>query len=437
MDFNASVDTFSSKMATVVHQVMNVLCRNITLENGTVIQSCKDDMNGSGGEWAFGLVEFCKVLYGLICIIGLCGNTLVIYVVLRYSKMQTVTNIYILNLAIADEMFLVGLPFLIIVMAVEYWPFGTVFCKIFLTITSINQFTSSVLLTVMSADRYIAVCHPITSPRYRTPTIATIVCLTAWTVSALLMVPVYLYGKTFITNGKVTCNIIWPESKWMNGTKTFTLYSFLLGFFLPLLLIMTFYLLVIMKLKTVGPKNKSAEKRRSHRKVTILVLTVITVYVLCWLPYWIVQVLLAFSTPRNPQTSLRLIVFLLTGCLSYANSAMNPILYAFLSDNFKKSFLKAFTCAAGKDVNQHLHAENSFFPKRGKQGSGKRSKSSAGSCVGKNSNKDDPDSDNIGHDMLDPSTAITMTSRNNSALHTVNFKDAALLQPLNNGVTEI
>lgn len=45
---------------------------------------------------------------------------------------------------------------------------------------------------------------------------------------------------------------------------------------------------------------------------------------------------------------------------------MNPILYAFLSDNFKKSFMKAFTCAKTKEINAQLHAENSFFPKFGR-----------------------------------------------------------------------
>lgn len=45
---------------------------------------------------------------------------------------------------------------------------------------------------------------------------------------------------------------------------------------------------------------------------------------------------------------------------------MNPILYAFLSDNFKKSFMKAFTCAKTKEVNAQLHAENSFFPRFGR-----------------------------------------------------------------------
>jgi hypothetical protein len=45
---------------------------------------------------------------------------------------------------------------------------------------------------------------------------------------------------------------------------------------------------------------------------------------------------------------------------------MNPILYAFLSDNFKKSFMKAFTCAKTKEINAQLHAENSFFPRFGR-----------------------------------------------------------------------
>ncbi len=55
---------------------------------------------------------------------------------------------------------------------------------------------------------------------------------------------------------------------------------------------------------------------------------------------------------------------LLAGCLSYSNSAMNPVLYAFLSENFKKSFLKACTCATGRDVNAALQVENSAFPRK-------------------------------------------------------------------------
>lgn len=135
------------------------------------------------------------------------------------------------------------------------------------------------------------------------------------------------------------------------------------------MLILLFYVLVICKLRTVGPKNKSKEKKKSHRKVTYLVLTVITVYVFFWLPYWIGQVYITFLPPMPMDHSEAHLTFLLlTGCLSYANSAVNPILYAFLSENFKKSFAKAFTCAAGHEVNAQLHVENSVLARRSSRG---------------------------------------------------------------------
>lgn len=86
----------------------------------------------------------------------------------------------------------------------------------------------------------------------------------------------------------MTCNILWSHPNvGALGGSTFTLYSLILGFAMPLSLILVFYYLVIKKLQTVGPKNKSKDKKRSHRKVTRLVLTVITVYILCWSPYWV------------------------------------------------------------------------------------------------------------------------------------------------------
>ena len=101
----------------------------------------------------------------------------------RFSKMHTVTNTYILHLAVADECFLVGIPFLIATMSFGQWPFGMTMCKIYFTTTSINQITSSLFLMVLSADRYVAVCHPISSPRFRTGIIAKIVSLSVWLMS--------------------------------------------------------------------------------------------------------------------------------------------------------------------------------------------------------------------------------------------------------------
>lgn len=305
-----------------------------------------------------------KMLYAVVCIIGLMGNTLVIYVVLRFSNMQTVTNMYILNLAIADECFLIGMPLIITTMHIGNWMFGSVLCKAYMVSTSITQFTSSIFLLIMSADRYIAICHHISSPKYRTPLVSRIVSTIAWAASALIMLPIMLYANIMAKpNGGFSCNVLWPEHHGHIPGFSFTIYSLVLGFVIPLCFIMTFYCLVIRKLQTVAKKtNKSKGKRRSHRKVTKLVLTVITVYILCWLPYWISQVALISSPGKMCSTRLEVTVFILVGCLGYSNSAINPILYAYLSDNFKKSFLKACTCAKSRDVNAQLKLENSVMP---------------------------------------------------------------------------
>lgn len=97
--------------------------------------------------------------------------------------------------------------------------------------------------------------------------------------------------------------------------------------------------------------------------------------------------------------------------MSYSNSAVNPILYAFLSDNFKKSFLKACTCAANKDVNATLHLENSVFPKKTKQSSERfRPSRTRGTSVCAN-NEDECDVGPLVSRGDASTSAITMTSR--------------------------
>ncbi|KAF5291674.1 hypothetical protein FQA39_LY14311 [Lamprigera yunnana] len=357
-----------------------------------------------------------EILFAIVCLVGLLGNSLVIYVVIRFSKMQTVTNMYIVNLAIADECFLIGIPFLLVTMIKSSWIFGEVMCKAYLILTSINQFTSSIFLFIMSADRYIAVCHPISSPKFRTPFIS----------SHSKQEENWRPEENGQNISFKSCVIVWADNSTENSTEseqkatTFILYSFVFSFAIPLCLTLIFYCLVIQKLKTVGPKNKSKEKKRSHRKVTNLVLTVVTVYVLCWLPYWIAQIAMTF-TPSNERPSQFVVtIHLLAFCLSYSNSAMNPILYAFLSDNFKKSFLKACTCAAGKDVNATLHLENSVFPRK-KQASDKRKSTRATSICPNNEDYCDA---GLLVSRGDPSTsAITLTSRSNITLAMADIKD--------------
>ena len=104
-------------------------------------------------------------------------------------------------------------------------------------------------------------------------------------------------------------------------------------------------------------------KKKSRRKVTRMVLTVIAVYVICWLPYWLFQIITQYITSMWPW--LRKFYQLIT-ILSYANSAVNPIIYAFLSENFRRTFARAFGCATAAEVDRVLkrtgHQQSEAMP---------------------------------------------------------------------------
>lgn len=183
-DTRSAINYFHQYILQTFYPTHNATALNETLQYVT----CPSIQNPMGNVIAI-------ILYLVVCIVGIFGNSLVIYVVLRFSKMQTVTNRYILNLAIADECFLIGIPFLLTTMYFNEWMFGPILCKLYMISTSITQFTSSIFLLIMSADRFIAVCHPISSPRFRTPIVSKIVSLIAWGTSAIIMLPVMLYGE--------------------------------------------------------------------------------------------------------------------------------------------------------------------------------------------------------------------------------------------------
>ncbi|XP_055991213.1 somatostatin receptor type 5 [Sorex fumeus] len=274
------------------------------------------------------------LLYLLVCALGLGGNTLVIYVVLRHAKMKTVTNIYILNLAVADVLFMLGLPFLATQYMVSSWPFGPVLCRLVTTLDGINQFTSIFCLTVMSVDRYLAVVHPVRSARWRRPRVAKLASATVWVFSLLMSLPLVIFAD--VQEGLGICNVCWPEPVGL-WSALFIVYTSVLGFFGPLLVICLCYLLIVVKVKASGVRV-GAPRRRSERKVTRMVLVVVLVFAGCWLPFFVVNIVnLAVVLPEEPVSTG---AYFFVVILSYANSCANPVLYGFLSDNFRQSFRK-------------------------------------------------------------------------------------------------
>lgn len=94
------------------------------------------------------------VFFGLIGVLGLLGNSLVVIVVAANPGMRSTTNILIINLAIADLLFvLFCIPFTATDFVMPYWPFGDTWCKVVQYLIIVTACASVYTLVLMSLDR--------------------------------------------------------------------------------------------------------------------------------------------------------------------------------------------------------------------------------------------------------------------------------------------
>ncbi|RWS00940.1 Somatostatin receptor type 1-like protein [Dinothrombium tinctorium] len=275
------------------------------------------------------------IAYWVVFGFGIIGNILVLSVILIFSKMKTVTNIYIFNLALVDILSLSTIP----IFVRNQWTFGPTICKVYTTAMTIFDFSGSFLVAALSADRYLAICRPHTANACRTKAGATLVNILVWVMSAVFAMPLFVFADTkHNKEGGTTCKVYWPDVDIINGTKVQFIYLFTFGFLIPFAFIVTFYFLILCKIRNLD----SPKSRTRRRRVTFLVLTLITVFMICWLPYWVNHIILAFV---DAPISLPIAIFsLVAAWLSFTNSAINPLIYGFTNKNFQDHFLKLFKC---------------------------------------------------------------------------------------------
>eukprot|EP00070_Physeter_catodon_P001969 XP_007104006.1 nociceptin receptor isoform X2 [Physeter catodon] len=299
-------------------------------------------LNASHGAFLpLGLKVTIVGLYLAVCIGGLLGNCLVMYVILRHTKMKTATNIYIFNLALADALVLLTLPFQGTDVLLGFWPFGNALCKTVIAIDYYNMFTSTFTLTAMSVDRYVAICHPIRALDVRTSNKAQAVNVAIWALASVVGVPVAIMGSAQVEDEEIEClvEIPAPQDYW---GPVFAACIFLFSFVVPVLVISVCYSLMIRRLRGVRLLSGSREKDRNLRRITRLVLVVVAVFVGCWTPVQVFVLVQGLGVQPGSETAVAILRF--CTALGYVNSCLNPVLYAFLDENFKACFRK-FCCA--------------------------------------------------------------------------------------------
>lgn len=327
----------------VMSNSSSVFCRNFSNSSSLVnMNSSRCDRTAELDKSATPVIVaiIITALYSIVCVLGLVGNVLVMYVIIRYTKMKTATNIYIFNLALADALATSTLPFQSVNYLMGTWPFGDWLCKIVMSIDYYNMFTSIFTLTTMSVDRYIAVCHPVKALDFRTPRNAKIVNVCNWILSSAIGLPVMVMASTTTDYHSssltvIDCTLLFPHPSWY-WENLLKICVFIFAFIMPVLIITVCYGLMILRLKSVRMLSGSKEKDRNLRRITRMVLVVVAVFIVCWTPIHIFVIIKALVT--IPSSLLQTVTWHFCIALGYTNSCLNPVLYAFLDENFKRCF---------------------------------------------------------------------------------------------------
>lgn len=291
---------------------------------------------------------FLVVVYSLVCFLGILGNGLVI-VIATFKMKKSVNTVWFVNLAVADFLFNAFLPVHITYAAMDYhWVFGKAMCKISNFLLSHNMYTSVFLLTVISFDRCISVLLPVWSQNHRSVRLAYMTCAAVWTLAFFLSSPSLVFRDTAEMHGKTTCfnnfSLYAMESHphsthSQTGSAVYirhvavTVTRFLCGFLIPVLVITACYLTIVFKLQ----RNRLAKTKKPFK----IIITIIITFFLCWCPYHTLYLLELHHT-AVPASVFSLGLPLATA-IAIANSCMNPILYVFMGQDFRKFKVALFS----------------------------------------------------------------------------------------------
>lgn len=291
---------------------------------------------------------FIPLVYSFNFVIGIVGNCMVVAIIHYYLKLKTVANIFVLNLAVSDLTFLITLPMWAATTAMGYhWPFGGFLCKATASLVVFNLYTSVFFLTTLSIDRYLAIVRPVESRRYRTVGYAWLTCILVWTVSLLLSLPTGLIRSTVPIHGTniTVCAIRADESNlWLVPLR---LMKAVLGFLVPLAVILTCYCLIGQALQV--PKVAIQGSNRCHSdEVLHMLAAAVLAFFLGWAPHQVFNLLYALVDLKviSDCRSLDIIdsAMPFTVCIALFNTCVNPILYGFVGKNFRRSLLKLLRC---------------------------------------------------------------------------------------------
>ncbi|KPP57120.1 C-X-C chemokine receptor type 3-like, partial [Scleropages formosus] len=286
---------------------------------------------------------FYPMAFSLVFVLAVVGNVLVLCVVRRYRHSRdgpcsfSLTDTFLLHLAVADLLLALTLPFYAIQWA-KGWLFGDVGCKIVGGIFSLNLYGGILLLACISFDRYLAIVHAVSTGWHRRSCHAHIACAVIWGVCLSLSCVDIEYQKVIELPylDRNVCHLVFPPDSSIQWQVTLQLVKLCLGFGLPLLVMLYCYVRIF--------RSLCHASRRQRRKSLRLIISLVSVFLLCWAPYnsfQLVDSLLKLKVLQGGCQMNKVLDFgtMISESLGLAHCALNPVLYGFVGVKFRKELL--------------------------------------------------------------------------------------------------
>lgn len=297
-----------------------------TPENGTETNSTNElqDFSRTQTSTRFVLVA----VNILICVIGLGGNSLVIWICGCKMK-TTVITIWYISLAVSNLLFCAILPLEVFYMITLHWPFGQVLCKLTSSALFLNMYSSVFLLVLISADRCVMISFPVWSQNHRTVQKASGAVFLMWVLSAILTFPSLIFRQTTVSGSVTQCFTKYSDH---SRHQAVVLSRFICGFLIPFLMILSCCTVLGMKLR-----NLTIKSTKPYKIMVALILS----FFCFWVPYHTFVLLELDLESHNLEV-------LETGLnvgttLAAANSLISPILYVFIGNDFKRTLKRSLT----------------------------------------------------------------------------------------------
>ncbi|XP_077051364.1 formyl peptide receptor 2-like [Siphateles boraxobius] len=259
------------------------------------------------------------VFLSIIFLLGTTGNSVVIWVA-GFRMKPNVTNVWLVNLAVADLIFcLTQVTSLLKKNFVDSWPFGVFLCKFNGFFKYANMFCSVFLLAVISVDRALCIWCPVVTRKRRTLCAARVVSVGVWIVAVIFSSPYFVYRQVYLGKNNLShCSLKHKGAAEAGDNSAMYVYyciRFICGFLLPFLVILICYILAAVGIRRTRLSGKS-------RPLRILVVLVCAFF-LCWAPYHFLG-LVKLVDKNNKVVKVG---WKMASNLAYFNSCINPLLY--------------------------------------------------------------------------------------------------------------